>query len=51
MIKEDFTPDDSGYWYKKSRKYKNAAGVKEANLIDLERAEEIELWLNECKHD
>jgi len=48
MIREDFAPDDSGYWYKQPRKYKNIAGVKEADLIDRSRAEEIVLWLSEC---
>ena len=51
MIREDFAPDDTGYWYRQPRKYKNVAGVKEEDLIDRSRAQEIVSWLDECSRE
>jgi hypothetical protein len=46
MIREDFSPDEHGWWYRQPQKYKNVAGVKETDLIDRAQAEEIEEWLD-----
>ena len=46
MVLEDFEPDELGWWYRQPKKYKNVAGVREADLIGRSRAEEIVEWLD-----
>tara|TARA_R110001583_G_scaffold31091_1_gene106797 strand:+ start:3141 stop:3461 length:321 start_codon:yes stop_codon:yes gene_type:complete len=46
MVREDFAPDELGWWYRQPQIYKNVAGVREDKLIDRSRAEEITGWID-----